>query len=160
MASTEAADSGAHVRRTRHFLDQDVKLDRLLALTFGRADPGQAAFDLVAPILWRRAPTNWTQLSAQGGLTPALVLRAADAAADAFAGAARWSAADIDELLRAASCELGMSRGGLDAVLSVFVLHGRTPLPLAPVFEALGADECMARLQAAARAYRAGQMVA
>ncbi|HEY0856864.1 MAG TPA: hypothetical protein VGE16_07395 [Albitalea sp.] len=159
MATTEAADSGAHVRRTRHFLDQEVKLDRLLALTFGRADPGQAAFDLVAPILWRRAPTNWAQLSAQGGLTPAVVLRAADTAAGALAGLGGWSAEDIDEALQSAARDLGVPRGSLDAVLSVFVLHGRTPLPLAPVFEALGEGECMARLQAAARAYRVGGMV-
>jgi hypothetical protein len=158
MDRTEAGDHAAHVSRTRRFLDQEAHLDRLLALTCGRAEPGRAAFELVAPLLWRRAPTNWARLMA-AGLAPATVIDAAERSARALAELPEWSTPRIDEALNAVSQALGLRREGIDAVLSVFVLNGHTPLPPAAVFEVLGAPECQARLREAIRAYRAGQLV-
>lgn len=70
-----------------------------------------------------------------------------------------WSCIAIETALDGLSQATCVRRAGLDAVLSVFVLTGHTPLPPAAVLEVLGPDECKARLCEAARVYRACQLI-
>ncbi|HEX5738041.1 MAG TPA: hypothetical protein VFY22_05975 [Hydrogenophaga sp.] len=158
MDRTETDERIAHVNRNRRFLDHEVQLDRLLALTCGLAKPGRASLELVAPLLWRHAPTNWAQLMTFS-LAPAVVIHAVECAEQALAGLHDWSAAHIDEALDVLSGTVAIPRRTVDAVVSVFVLGGQTPLPLAAVLEVFGPAECQARLAHASRVYRNGQLV-
>lgn len=156
--SSAIDDQAAHVARTMAFVFGELNLRRLIALSHGRAQPGRAAFELIVPILCRDAPKNWTQLTSLG-LAPREIIEACERATRAFEQLPRWAAKDLDQALDALCIELDRARRDMDAALSVLVLSSQTKLPLAPVFEALGQAECIARLRDSTKAYRACQLV-
>ncbi|RQP22637.1 hypothetical protein DZC73_20225 [Albitalea terrae] len=151
-------DQASHVAHTMAFVLGELNLRRLIALSHGRARPGRAAFELIAPILCRDAPKNWAQLTSLG-LAPREIIDAGERAVRVFERLPRWAAEDLDQALDALCVELDGTRRDVDAALSVLVLSSQTGLPLAPVLEALGQSECIARLHDSTRAYRACQMV-
>jgi hypothetical protein len=159
MSDSPATDDQAtHVARTMAFVLGELNLGRLIALSHGRARPGRAAFELIAPILCRDAPKNWAQLTSLS-LAPRQIIDTCERAVRVFDQLPRWTAQDLDHALDALCLELDSTRRALDAALSVLVLNSQTVLPLAPVLEALGQTECRTRLHDSTRVYQDCQLV-
>jgi hypothetical protein len=156
----EHADTArrAHVSRTRRHLDADLQLDRLLALTYGHATPGNRALALVVRIIDPSLPPRWEEL-ARTGLATDTVLTLADRLAEAFRTLPAWSAAALEGLLEALAPEAGTTPQALRQAVSVFVLRAITPLPVPEVLELIGRDECLRRLLEGRRSYQACQLV-
>lgn len=158
MTDAHLIDPSTHVQLTRAFLDAELRLDRLIALTHGRAAAGSAALQLVLPVVAKAPRTQW-ELLARPGASSMRVGDMGDWLGHALAGLQPWSPAGIDGLFDAAGRAFEVSEDEMRTLVSVLVLGEPTPLPLAEVLEVMGREKVLARLGASTQAFKSMQMV-
>ncbi len=158
MSRSEVFDPRAHVRLTREFMDTELRLDRLLELTYGLAATGAAAVQLVLPALARYLPPNWSQLAGIG-LAPRVVVSVGEDLESVLGQLEPWTGPAIDAAIDAMAMARQLDAASLRSVAALFVLGELSSLPIAPVLEVMGAERSLARLHASAASFKSMQMV-
>lgn len=158
MTGADLIDPSTHIQLTRAFLDAELRLDRLLALTHGRAAAGSAALQLVLPVVAKVPRTHW-ELLARPGSPPMPVGDMGDWLGGTLAALEPWAPGSIEGVFESACRAFEASRQEMHTLVSVLVLGEPTPLPLAEVLEVMGREKVLARLRASTQAFKSMQMV-
>jgi len=158
MNPAELLDPSMHVRLTREFMDEELRLDRLLELTHGLASAGSAALQLVLPAVAKTVQPNWGLLTGVG-VSGMPVGDMGEWLARGLATLDAWTSPRIDAVFDAAAGAFGSSGTRIRSLVSVLVLGELTPLPVAAVLEVMGQERSLVRLRAATRAFKVMQMV-
>ncbi len=158
VADFGADDAGsAHVRRTREFIDAELRLDQLLALTHGIASAGSPALQLVLPAVAPVVRPNWLALT--GLAVPARLVARVGERLERTLHETPWAGRAIEDALEAVARAFDVSVHDISALASVLVLGDRTPLPVARLLAVMGQERTLARLRSATRDFKAMQMV-
>ncbi|MES2939618.1 MAG: hypothetical protein V4864_18185 [Pseudomonadota bacterium] len=158
MTNAELPDAGQHVRQTRHVMDVELQWDRLLELTRGLAPAGNAALQLILPVLNEDVNPRWPLLERTGLSAPAIGTIAGQLDRE-LAALDAWSRADIASAAARTAVACGVSADKVLALAGVFVIGEFTRLPLPELCELMGRQRVLARLRATTRAYASMQMV-
>jgi len=151
-------DSSMHVRRTKDYLESELGLDRLLALTHGLASPGSRAFELILPVFSGVSRTQWAQLGSLGLRTDRMVEMAVSAAI-ALERLPLWAAPEIEQALQTTAAAFETTDSVLRSLLTILVIGELTPLPIVGVIEVMQRERALARLRSATRLFQNMQMV-
>lgn len=141
----------------RHLMD-DLDLRSLLALTHHHAPAGQAAIDLVMPLLAEPADFRWPLLH-DAFPSPRLTIAMFSAASAALIEVDPWTEFDIEAAITLVSKSQRASPEQLDRLLRMAILQHPSPLRLAAVMQVLGKNRCLDRLQRVEVAFRRAQMI-
>lgn len=147
-----------HVELCLRHLMENLDMGALLALTHRHAPAGQAALDLIMPILAEQADLRWPLLH-NAFPSPRLILALLAATSAALVGVDPWTEGGIEGAITQVSDSLRASREQLDRLLQSVILQHTSPLQLAAVMHVLGKKRCLARLERVAAAFRRAQMI-
>lgn len=146
-----------HVRLTREFIDAELQLDQLLALTHGIASAGGPALQLVLPAVAPVVRPNWLALT--GLAVPARLVERVGERLERSLRETPWAGRAIEDALESVALAFDVSVQDVNALVSVLVLGERTPLPVARLLAVMGQERTLARLRMATRDFKAMQMV-
>jgi hypothetical protein len=147
-----------HVESCVRHLMEDLDLRSLLALTHRYAPAGQAALDLVMPLLAEPADFRWPLLH-DAFPSPRLIIATFTAASATLVRVDPWTEAGIEEAITLVSESRCASPGQLDRLLRMAILQHPSPLQLAAVMQVLGKNRCLARLRRVEAAFGRAQMI-
>ena len=147
-----------HVELCLRHLMESLDLGALLALTQPHAPAGQAALDLIMPILAEQADLRWPLLH-DAFQSPRLTIAMFVASSAALGRVGPWTEDGIEGAITLVSESQRASREQLDRLLRLAILQHTSPLQLAAVMHVLGKNRCLARLQRAEAAFQRAQMI-
>jgi len=147
-----------HVELCLRHLMENLDMRALLALTHRHAPAGQAALDLIMPILTEKTELRWPVLH-NAFPSPRLTIDLFAASSAALVGVDPWTERGIEVAITHVSDSLRAPREQLDRLLQSVILQHTTPLQLAAVMHVLGKKRCLARLERVEAAFHRAQMI-
>ncbi|WKB55586.1 hypothetical protein [Eleftheria terrae] len=157
MATNTELEVSRHVEATLEFLHEDLKLKRLLALTYSRAEAGQAAIDLVLPLFCgpRTPPWHLVHLSGEASVT----LKMLDDCLAAFEQLRMWSACDIESAIAGTAASLQTSTAKLSALISYMVFGNPPGIPIGDLLEFFGKSQSLSTLRRNTETFRSMNLI-